>query len=45
MTGQFPLLTAAARTSAGTDDGARFEFAIATFIRGLRSVAREGNTT
>jgi AcrR family transcriptional regulator len=33
---EFPLLTAAARTSAGTDDGARFEFAIATFIRGLQ---------
>jgi AcrR family transcriptional regulator len=32
---QFPLLTAAARTSAGTDDTARFEFAIAAFIRGL----------
>jgi AcrR family transcriptional regulator len=32
---EFPLLSAAARTSAGTDDQARFEFAIATFIRGL----------
>jgi AcrR family transcriptional regulator len=42
---EFPLLTAAARTSAGTDDDARFEFAIATFIRGLRSVASAGNTT
>lgn len=42
---EFPLLTAAARTSAGTDDRARFEFAIAAFIRGLRPVARAGNTT
>jgi AcrR family transcriptional regulator len=42
---EFPLLTAAARTSAGTDDDARFEFAIATFIRGLRSVASAENTT
>jgi AcrR family transcriptional regulator len=32
---EFPLLSAAARTSAGTDDRTRFEFAIATFIRGL----------
>jgi AcrR family transcriptional regulator len=31
---EFPLLTAAARTSAGTDDGARFEFAVAALIRG-----------
>jgi AcrR family transcriptional regulator len=42
---EFPLLAAAARTSAGTDDSARFEFAVATFIRGLRPVARAGNTT
>ena len=35
---EFPLLTAAARTSAGTDDGARFEFAVATFIRGLTPI-------
>jgi hypothetical protein len=34
---QFPLLTAAARTSAGTD-AARFEFAIAAFIRGLTPI-------
>jgi AcrR family transcriptional regulator len=32
---EFPLLSAAARTSSGTDDTARFEFAITTFIRGL----------
>jgi hypothetical protein len=32
---EFPLLAAAARNSAGTDDGSRFEFAIAAFIRGL----------
>jgi len=32
---EFPLLSTAARTSAGTDDSTRFEFAIATFIRGL----------
>jgi DNA-binding SARP family transcriptional activator len=31
----FPLLTRAARISAGTDDRTRFEFAIAAFIRGL----------
>jgi AcrR family transcriptional regulator len=37
---EFPLLTAAARTSAGTDDGTRFEFAIAAFIRGLTPIAR-----
>jgi hypothetical protein len=36
---EFPLLTAAARTSAGTDDGARFEFAVAAFIRGLTPIA------
>jgi AcrR family transcriptional regulator len=36
---EFPLLSAAARSSAGTDDGARFEFAIATFIRGLKLIA------
>src|ERR1700722_16599932 len=35
----FPLLTLAARSSAGTDDRARFEFAIATFIRGLTLTA------
>ena len=32
---EFPLLTEAARSSAGTDDSARFEFAIAAFIRGV----------
>jgi hypothetical protein len=32
---EFPLLTSATRISAGTDDGARFEFAIAAFICGL----------
>jgi hypothetical protein len=32
---EFPLLAHAARSSAGTDDSSRFEFAIATFIRGL----------
>jgi AcrR family transcriptional regulator len=37
---EFPLLTAAARTSAGTDDSSRFEFAIAAFIRGLTPSAR-----
>lgn len=31
----FPLLTRAVRISAGTDDRSHFEFAIATFIRGL----------
>ena len=36
---EFPLLSAAARSSAGTDDNARFEFAIATFIRGLTPIA------
>ncbi len=36
---EFPLLVAAARSSAGTDDGARFEFAIATFVRGLTAAA------
>jgi AcrR family transcriptional regulator len=35
---EFPLLTAAARASAGTDDGARFEFAVAAFIRGLTPI-------
>jgi AcrR family transcriptional regulator len=32
---EFPLLTAAARTSAGTNDSARFGFAIAALIRGV----------
>jgi hypothetical protein len=31
----FPLLTRAARISAGTNDRSRFEFAIAAFIRGV----------
>jgi AcrR family transcriptional regulator len=35
----FPLLTRAARISAGTDDRARFEFAIAAFIRGVTPAA------
>jgi hypothetical protein len=35
----FPLLTRAARISAGTDDRTRFEFAIAAFIRGLTPTA------
>ncbi|HEY1623256.1 MAG TPA: TetR/AcrR family transcriptional regulator C-terminal domain-containing protein [Streptosporangiaceae bacterium] len=39
--GEFPLLFAAARTSAGTDDTARFEFAIAAFIRGVASAAND----
>jgi hypothetical protein len=37
--GEFPLLAAAARTSAGTDDSARFEFAVAAFIRGVAPAA------
>jgi Tetracyclin repressor-like, C-terminal domain len=32
---EFPLLARAARLSAGTDDGARFEFAVAAFLRGV----------
>jgi hypothetical protein len=36
---EFPLLTEAARASKGTDDGARFEFAIAAFIRGVTPAA------
>jgi AcrR family transcriptional regulator len=32
---EFPLLTRAARISAGTDDTTRFEFAIAAFLRGV----------
>jgi hypothetical protein len=36
---EFPLLAAAARSSAGTDDGTRFEFAIAAFIRGVAPTA------
>jgi AcrR family transcriptional regulator len=36
---EFPLLTRAARSSAGTDDRTRFEFAIAAFIRGLTPTA------
>jgi hypothetical protein len=35
----FPLLTRAARSSAGTDDRTRFELAIAAFIRGLTPAA------
>ena len=37
---EFPLLTAAARTSAGTDDSARFEFAMDAFIRGVSPAAQ-----
>jgi hypothetical protein len=36
---EFPLLAAAARSSAGTDDSTRFEFAIAAFIRGVAPTA------
>jgi AcrR family transcriptional regulator len=36
---EFPLLAAAARNSAGTDDSVRFEFAIAAFIRGVTPTA------
>ena len=36
---EFPLLAQAARLSAGTDDGARFEFAVAAFIRGVAPAA------
>jgi AcrR family transcriptional regulator len=36
---EFPLLSTAARTSAGTDDSARFEFAIGAFIRGVTPAA------
>ncbi|MQY28396.1 TetR/AcrR family transcriptional regulator C-terminal domain-containing protein [Nocardia aurantia] len=32
---EFPLLSAAARTSAGTDDTTRFEFGIAALLRGI----------
>jgi hypothetical protein len=32
---EFPLLTQAARISAGTDDTTRFEFAITVFLRGV----------
>ncbi|HEX4090359.1 MAG TPA: TetR/AcrR family transcriptional regulator C-terminal domain-containing protein [Trebonia sp.] len=32
---EFPLIAEAARTSAGTDDAARFEFAVAAFLRGV----------
>jgi AcrR family transcriptional regulator len=42
---EFPLLATAARTSAGTDDSTRFEFAIAAFIRGVASITSAGNTT
>jgi AcrR family transcriptional regulator len=38
---EFPLLAAAARSSAGTGDSSRFEFAIATFIRGLTPLPAE----
>jgi AcrR family transcriptional regulator len=41
---EFPLLTAAARASAGTDDGARFEFAIAALVRGAALAPRDGGT-
>jgi AcrR family transcriptional regulator len=37
---EFPLLARAARSSAGTDDSDRFEFAIAAFIRGVAPAAR-----
>ena len=36
---EFPLLAVAARSSAGTDDGTRFEFALAAFIRGVAPAA------
>lgn len=36
---EFPLLSEAARSSAGTDDGARFEFAIAAFLLGAAPAA------
>jgi AcrR family transcriptional regulator len=36
---EFPLLAQAARLSAGTDDGARFEFAVAAFLRGVAPAA------
>jgi len=39
---EFPLLTEAARSSKGTDDSARFEFAIAAFIRGVAPAAGSG---
>ena len=39
---EFPLLTDAARSSAGTDDSARFEFAIAAFIRGVAPAPAAG---
>jgi AcrR family transcriptional regulator len=35
---EFPLLSRAARTSAGTDDADRFEFAVAAMIRGAATV-------
>ena len=38
----FPLLAQAARRSAGTDDGARFEFAVAAFIRGVAPAPAAG---
>jgi AcrR family transcriptional regulator len=40
---QFPLLTAAARTSTGTDDTARFRFAITALIHGIATLT-EGVT-
>ena len=39
---EFPLLTEAARSSKGTDDSARFEFAIAAFIRGVAPASAAG---
>ena len=36
---EFPLLAQAARLSTGTDDGARFEFAVAAFLRGVAPAA------
>jgi AcrR family transcriptional regulator len=40
--GEFPFLTAAARSAAGTDDAARFEFAVAAFLRGATQTPAEG---
>jgi hypothetical protein len=36
---EFPLLAQAARLPAGTDDGSRFEFAVAAFLRGAAPAA------
>jgi AcrR family transcriptional regulator len=41
---EFPLLAAAARGSEGTDDGARFEFAVAALIRGVAPAAGSAET-